>query len=230
MQRTIEEKPTHIIMTESDLSSEEPDSQFWNLGQFSLKECAISSSHPLPKLREEFGEEFPLSVTLGELSFRMERLLACGCHCLRVTDHLNPTWLIFGPDPVGRRVTIYQNPIRSMDEQIKDSERIRQIISKNGADSVMMLAAMKRTAEVPEGIKGAPVGTPLRAIIVLARDSRSYFMGIQQYREFNGKYYFEEPTIQETTDELFSGYKFPVPPERKERQRTKNRKKRKKRK
>ncbi len=56
---------------------------------------------------EGFSKGFPVVVAEGELSLRVERLLAEGCRCLSTTHELGTVFLIFSSHWVGRGITAF---------------------------------------------------------------------------------------------------------------------------
>jgi hypothetical protein len=46
--------------------------------------------------------------------------------------------------------------------------------------------------------------------MVVARDAKSYLMGLQEVRKTDGKYVFEEPVLKVAENDWFSGFTFPV--------------------
>ena len=69
--------------------------------------------------------------------------------------------------------------------------------------------------EVPQQKSVESDGEPPEAVMVVARDARSYLSGLQPARQVDGKYLFDEPMVRVTEDNWFSEFTFPVEPQTK---------------
>jgi hypothetical protein len=157
---------------------------------------------------EGFSKSFPLMVAEGELSLRVERLLAQGCRCLRTTDELGTVFLIFSEHFIGRRITAFGTTTWSDEEKVLLENKARDTIRELGADSAMMLTWV----EVPQQTSLKSADEPSGAVMVVARDAKSYLRGLQPARQVDGKYLFDEPMVRVTEDNWFSEFTFPVEP------------------
>ena len=157
---------------------------------------------------EGFSKGFPVVVAEGELSLRVERLLAEGCRCLSTTHELGTVFLIFSPHWVGRRITAFGTTTWSDEEKADFANEVRETIEDQGADSAMMLTWV----EVPKQESLESDDEPPEAVMVVARDAKSYLRGLQPARQVDGKYLFDEPMVRVTEDNWFSEFTFPVEP------------------
>jgi len=157
---------------------------------------------------EGFSKAFPVIVAVGELSLRVERLLAEGCRCLSTTDELGTVFLIFSPHRIARRITAFGTAISLDEEEALFQNTVRETITELGADSAMMVTWVDLPhQETPESGDAA-----CEAVMVVARDAKSYLLGLQPARKIDGKYVFEEPMVDATEDSWFSEFTFPVKP------------------
>lgn len=159
-----------------------------------------------------FSKAFPITVAEGELSLRVERLLAEGCSYLRTTGALGTAFLIFSPHLVGRRITAFGTTTWSDEEKALMKSTVRETIAEHGADSAMMLSWV----DLPHREPAESGEVPTEAVLVVARDAKSYFRGLQPARKVDGKYVFDEPMVTVTEDDWFSEFTFPVQPAGKE--------------
>ncbi len=160
------------------------------------------------KSDEGFSKAFPVAVAEGELSLRVERLLAEGCRCLSTTDELGTVVLIFSPHWVGRRITAFGTTTWSKKEEALLRMTVKEKIAEYGADSAMMLAWV----DLPHREAAESDEVPTEAVLVVARDAKSYFRGLQPARKVEGKYVFDEPRVTPTEDDWFSEFTMPVRP------------------
>jgi len=166
----------------------------------------IKSEHWLAP--EGFSDQFPVSVAEGELSMRVERLLAEGCRYLSAKGSLETGFLIFSQHFTGRRITALGTTNWSDEERIRFQNEVRKTIAEYGADSAMMLAWVDRHRRVtPEDEV-----TTTEAVMVVARDAKSYLIGLQPVHKIDGRYVFDEPIVRVAHDDWFSEYTFPVQP------------------
>lgn len=157
---------------------------------------------------EGFSKTFPVCVAEGELSLRVERLLAEGCRCLSTTDDLGTVFLIFSSHWVGRRITAFGTTTWSDEEKVLLENQVRETIGNLGADSAMLLTWVElRHEESDESDDELP-----EAVMVIARDEKSYLRGLQPARKIDGKYVFDQPMVRVTEDTWFSEFAFPVEP------------------
>ena len=161
---------------------------------------------------EGFSKAFPITVAEGELSLRVDRLLAEGCRYLRSTGVLGTAFLIFSPHLVGRRITAFGTTTWSKEEEALSTKQVRETIAEHGADSAMMLGWV----DLPHSEAAESDEVPTEAVLVVARDAKSYFRGLQPARKVDGKYVFDEPMVTVTEDDWFSEFTFPVQPAGKE--------------
>ena len=161
---------------------------------------------------EGFSKAFPITVAEGELSLRVDRLLAEGCRYLRSTGVLGTAFLIFSPHLVGRRITAFGTTTWSKEEEALSTKQVRETIAEHGADSAMMLGWV----DLPHSEAAESDEVPTEAVLVVARDAKSYFRGLQPARKVDGKYVFDEPMVTVTEDDWFSEFTFPVEPAGKE--------------
>ncbi len=157
---------------------------------------------------EGFSKAFPVIVADGELSLRVERLLAEGCRCLRTTDELGTVFLIFSDNWLGRRITAFGTTTWSDEEKALMEDTVRTKISELGADSAMMLAWVNLPHEERED--SDEVATEV--VMVVARDAKSYLRGLQPARKVDGQYVFDEPMVRVAENTWFSEFTFPVQP------------------
>lgn len=159
-----------------------------------------------------FSKAFPITVAEGELSLRVERLLAEGCTYLGTTGALGTAFLIFSPHLVGRRITAFGTTTWSKEEEALSTKQVRETIAEHGADSAMMLGWV----DLPHSEAAESDEVRTEAVMVVARDAKSYFRGLQPARKVDGKYIFDEPMVTVTEDDWFSEFTFPVQPAGKE--------------
>jgi hypothetical protein len=168
------------------------------------------------KLCGGFSPMFPISVADGELSMRVEQLLAEGCRYLSATGDLGSVSLAFSPHSTGRRITVCGTDTWSDEESATLKGTMRRVIAKNGADSAMILmwvdTGSDRPAEFQESSREAHTE---EAVTVVARDAKSYLAGMQTVRRLDGKYVFEEPIVLDAEEGWFSEFTFPVQPQTK---------------
>jgi hypothetical protein len=157
---------------------------------------------------EGFSKAFPVIVAEGELSLRVERLLDEGCRCLRTTDELGTVFLIFSYNWLGRRITAFGTTTWSDEEKALMEDTVRTKISELGADSAMMLAWVN----LPYDESRKSDDAPMEAVMVVARDAKSYLRGLQPARKVDGQYVFDEPMVRVAEDTWFSEFTFPVEP------------------
>ena len=157
---------------------------------------------------EGFSKAFPVSVAEGELSLRVERLLAEGCRCLETTGELGTVFLIFSPHRAGRKISAFGSTTWSDVEEAVHRKAVADTIAAHGADSAMMLAWVN----LPHREEADSEEVATEAVMVVARDAKSYFRGLQPARKVDGHYVFDEPVISVTTDNWFSEFTFPVEP------------------
>jgi hypothetical protein len=157
---------------------------------------------------EGFSGTFPVSVADGELSLRVERLLAEGCRCLNATSELNTVFLIFSDNFVGRRISAFGTAGSLDEERTLFQGHVKDVIAELGADSAMMIDWVElHRKQTPEAD-----GETTEAVMVFARDAKSYLMGLQPARWVDGKYVFDEPVVRVAEDNWFSEFTFPVQP------------------
>lgn len=160
---------------------------------------------------EGFSKAFPVSVAKGELSRRVERLLAEGCRCLETTGELGTVFLIFSSHWAGRKITAFGSTTWSDNDEAVHRQAVAETIAALGADSAMMLAWVNLPHQ--ERADSGEVAT--EAVMVVARDAKSYMRGLQPARKVDGKYVFEEPMVVVAEKPWFSEFTFPVAPEAK---------------
>jgi hypothetical protein len=161
---------------------------------------------------EGFSRAFPVIVAEGDLSLRVERLLAQGCRCLRTTGELGTVFLIFSGHEVGRLITAFGTTTWSDEEKKLFENEVRAKIKGLGADSAMMLSWVEMPHEQsPESDDEDP-----EAVMVVARDAKSYLRGLQPARKVDGEYVFDEPMVRVAENNWFSEFTFPVQPTSKE--------------
>ena len=162
---------------------------------------------------EDFSKAFPLTVAEGELSLRVERLLAEGCRSLSTTGELSTAILVFPEPSKGKRVISIGGPNPEIerpllhDKLLRASvlDRARKTIARFGASSVMMLDW------VDVRLSGDEDAATTKAVLVVARDAKSYLEGLQPARQVDGKYFFDEPIVRVAKDDWFSQFKFSAP-------------------
>ena len=147
----------------------------------------------------------------GELSRRVERLLAEGCRCLETTGELGTVFLIFSPHWAGRRITAFGSTTWSDEEEAVHRKAVAETIAALGADSAMMLAWV----DLPHREADESDEFPTEVVLVEARDAKSYMRGLQPARKLDGTYVFEEPMVVVAEKTWFSEFTFPVEPEAK---------------
>ena len=200
----LEENLVSLVQEESDDSAERFSDE-----DFLVKGYVISGLKRDHWASDEaFSKAFPVVVAEGELSLRVERLLAEGCRCLSTTDELTMGVLIFLPDRLGRRITAFGSPTWSNKEEALIRRRVKEKIGEYGADSAMMIAWVDLPHQESVGSEEGFT----EAVLVVARDGKSYFRGLQPARKVNGKYVFHEPIVTVTEDDWFSEFSFPVEP------------------
>ncbi len=173
---------------------------------------------------EGFSQAFPMSVAEGELSQRVEHLLAEGCRCLSTTKTLEVVFLVFSPHVLGKGITAF-GPHGWTDSEIElMKETLWRVVAEEGADSAMMLAWI----DLPVKETDEPEDRPTEAVMVVARDAKSYLKGLQPVRLIDGKYVFDEPMVVPITEGWFSEFTFPVQPSAKKPGRAAEKKKAKK--
>jgi len=160
------------------------------------------------KSQEGFSLMFPVSVAEGELSLRVERLLAEGCHCLQTTDEMNHVFLVFSPHPIGTRITAFRTDAWTESDQTSIKQALGLVVKEYGADSAMLLAWIT----IHPTPTSESADEPREAVMVVARDAKSYLVGFQLARKIDGEYVFEEPTVEVTEKNWFSEFRFPVEP------------------
>lgn len=162
---------------------------------------------------EDFSKAFPLTVAEGELSLRVERLLAEGCRSLSTTGELSTAILVFPEPSKGKRAISIGGPNPEIerpllhDKLLRASvlDRARKTIARFGASSVMMLDW------VDVRLSGDEDAATTKAVLVVARDAKSYLEGLQPARQVDGKYFFDEPIVRVAKDDWFSQFKFSAP-------------------
>jgi hypothetical protein len=162
---------------------------------------------------EDFSKEFPLTVAEGELSLRVERLLAEGCRRLSATGKLDTAILVFPEPSKGRPVISSSIPNTETERPLFHDkllraallDRARKNMARFGANSVMMLDW------VEVHLSGNTDEDTTNAVLVLARDAKSYLDGLQPARQIDGKYFFDEPIVRVAKDDWFSQFKFSAP-------------------
>lgn len=155
---------------------------------------------------EGFSKQFTLSVAEGELSMRVERLLAVGCRCLSTTGGLGTVFLVFSDHFIGRRITAFGTTNSLDEERTLFQDKVRGTIAEYGADSAMMLDWVDlHHQQTPEADD-----ITTEAVTVVARDAKSYLRGLQPGRLIDGKYVFDEPMVRVAKDNWFSEFTFPV--------------------
>jgi hypothetical protein len=168
------------------------------------------------KSLDGFSKAFPASVAKGELSMRVEELLAEGCQCLSATGDLSIVVLVFSTSFIGKRITVLGTDTRSDEGFVAVEETMRRVIAEYGADSAMLLMLLDAKTEThdesQESSRDAYVDSE---VAVEARDSKSYLVGTQTARWIDGKYVFETPTVLDTERGLFDELTFPIQPEKK---------------
>lgn len=161
---------------------------------------------------EGFSKAFPVTVAEGELSLRVERLLAEGCRYLRTMDQLETVFLIFSSHRAGRQISAFGTTTWSEEEKVLFENKVRNTITELGADSAMMLTWV----DLPQEKSAESDDQPREAVMVVARDAKSYLRGLQPVRKIQGKYVFDEPAVRVAKDTWFSEFAFPVQPTVKE--------------
>ncbi|MBI5249608.1 MAG: hypothetical protein HY912_08945 [Desulfomonile tiedjei] len=166
---------------------------------------------------EDSSKEFPLTVAEGELSLRVERLLAEGRRSLSTTGELSTAILVF-PDPSKGRPVISVSIPNSETERplLHDKllraallDRARKNMTRFGANSVMVLDW------VEVHLPGSTDEDITKALLVLARDAKSCLEGIQLVRQVDEKYVFDEPIVRVAEDGWFYQFTSSVKPARK---------------
>lgn len=165
---------------------------------------------------EGFSGHFPAIAAEGDLSLRVERLLAEGCRCLRSTGELETVFLIFSDHLLGRRITAFGTQTWSDEEKAVCENKVRDTIAEYGADSAMMLTWV----DLPRQETPKSDNEATEAVMVVARDEKSYLVGLQPAMKVDGKYVFDQPIVRVAKDNWFSEFTFPVPRESKIRART----------
>ena len=162
---------------------------------------------------EDFSKAFPLTVAEGELSLRVERLLAEGCRSLSTTGELSTAILVFPEPSKGKRAISIGGPNPEIERPLLHDkllraavlDRARKTIARFGASSVMMLDW------VDVRLSGDEDAATTKAVLVVARDAKSYLEGLQPARQVDGKYFFDEPIVRVAKDDWFSQFKFSAP-------------------
>ncbi|MFC1836413.1 hypothetical protein ACFL2Q_17105 [Thermodesulfobacteriota bacterium] len=157
---------------------------------------------------EGFSKAFPAIVAEGDLSLRVERLLAEGCRSLLTTNALNPVFLVFSSHFGRRRISAFGTNTWTESDKGSLRKATRRVVHEHGADSAMMLVRI----DLPEKETGKSNDLPAEAVVVVARDAKSYLQGLLPAEKIDGINVFEEPTVRPTKDNWFSEYTFPVEP------------------
>lgn len=200
----LEEKLVTVGINETDNSDEDdPEGNFFVRG---YEIAGIKDEHWTSD--EGFSKGFPIIVAEGELSLRLERLLAEGCRCLRTTGQLGTVFLIFSSNWLGKRVTAFGTTTWSDEEKVLMENTVREKMSELGADSAMMLAWV----EQPHAKSAERGEEPPEAVMVVAKDAKSYLRGFQPARKVDGQYVFDEPMVVVAENTWFSEFTFPVQP------------------
>ncbi len=66
--------------------------------------------------------------------------------------------------------------------------------------------------EVPQQKSLESDDEPPEAVMVVARDAKSYLRGLQPARKINGEHVFDEPMVRVAENDWFSEFTFPVEP------------------
>ena len=139
---------------------------------------------------DAFSKTFPVSVAEGELSLRVERLLAEGCRYLSTTHKLGAVFLVFSDHGPRRRIAVFGTTDLDQEEGLF-REKVRETIAELGADSAMMLYWVNVLHN-----ETSASDDPTEAVMVVARDPKGYLMGWQPARLIDGEYVFQNPRWQ----------------------------------
>lgn len=164
------------------------------------------------KLSQGFSDEFPVSVAEGELSMRVERLLAEGSLRLRTTDDLSTVLLVFSSNSMGKRITVFGTENWSEEEDIM-TETVGLITGEHVADSAMVLLCVDKPWGQPdESFELLQEAHSEKGIVVIAGDAKSILVGVQSASQIEGRYLFDEPIVMSTEDDWFSEFTFRIQP------------------
>ncbi len=84
-------------------------------------------------------------------------------------------------------------------------DTVRKKIAELVADSAMMLAWVN----LPHQERPGTGEVAIEAVLVVARDAKSYLMGLQPVRKIDGKYIFDEPMVTVVQGQLVLGIHIP---------------------